>query len=374
VLTGFIRSLEHGPDHRYTLEARTSQGTDLRLCGDYEVALSLEKENCDRHRRVWGHADVRTLKVVNNLGEGLRITGRYLEAKRMHRFTVWERSRQLGPDDIWTNFARMNLAWDLLCLGRYEDARVELETVRSRVVDTGVRPSHQLVLFADRAFAIVLRKQGQYDRSCDAAAANYRECHEFLGVTNEATFSSGITYVNSLAAVDRIDDAADLAAEVRQSISIALGPENPLTLIASVNSAIVLRRQQRRWYEAAELTHHAHTQLNRRLGPDHPYTIAAANSLATDLFLSGSYRQASEVSAVALQHAKRRYLPRHPDRLVLTINAGLDLLAAGDQSAGNALRKPALDALAEVIGPTHPALEHFRASQRRDWEVEPPPL
>jgi hypothetical protein len=69
----------------------------------------------------------------------------------------------------------------------------------------------------------------------------------------------------------------------------------------------------------------------------------------------------------------RRYDSGHPDRLVLTANAGLDRRASGDE-AGESMRRAAVDELAEVLSPDHPAVQRLRSRERLELEIEPPPL
>jgi len=79
------------------------------------------------------------------------------------------------------------------------------------------------------------------------------------------------------------------------------------------------------------------------------------------------------MSESVLDNAIRRYPSGHPDRLVLTANAGLDRRASGDE-AGEAMRQAAVDELAEVLSADHPVVQRLRSDQRLALEIEPPPL
>ena len=138
--------------------------------------------------------------MANNRGNSHRVLGQYAEAERWHRLVVDRRTEVLGPSHGRTYFARLNLAWDVLCLGRYQEAFTELDELRD-LVDANLRPGHHLVLFIGRARAVALRRLGRFEEALQAIEDNYAQCSESLGGDNETTLASGITYANSLVAV-----------------------------------------------------------------------------------------------------------------------------------------------------------------------------
>jgi tetratricopeptide (TPR) repeat protein len=376
VVTSFEENPAYGPDHPLTLEARRSSGTDLHISGDYQLALTVECENYERHRRILGADDPSTLNVANNRGNSHRVLGQYVEAERWHRLVVDGRTalQVLGPKHSMTHFARLNLAWDLLCLGRFEDAYAELAEIRIRsLADLNLRPGHRLVLFAGRAYAIASRRIGRYEEALQAIEENYAQCSELLGGDNEATLASGITYANSLAAMGRTVEAINVASETRQSLSKSFGRDNPITLLAALNASIIIRGYGR-WNDAGDLAGYAWVKLSRRLGSEHPYTICAANNVATRHYLDGAYETARRISEAILGNATCWYSERHPVRLVLVANAGLDLCADGDEETGEQMWGAAVHDLADALSPEHPVVRRLRARERLEIDVEPPPL
>ena len=374
VVTAFEQNPAYGPDHPLTLEARVSRGTDLLIFGDYQRALKVECENYERHREIRGADDPWTLNVANNRGNSHRVLGQYAEAEHWHRLVVNLDTRALGPSHGLPYLARLNLAWDQLCVGRYQDAFVELDELRI-LVDANLRPGHHLVLFVGRARALALRRLGRHEEALHAIEENYVQCSESLGGDNETTLASGITYVNSLVAANRVAEAGSVASEIRQSLRRSFGGDNPVTLAMTANVAIVRRRQER-WTEAADIARDAWIRLSRRLGPEHPYTICAANGVAADLRLDGRHDAARRLSDSTVAHAVRApwYAERHPDWLVLVANAGLDLSADGDEEFGDPMWEAAVHDLTEVLSPIHPVVSRLRARERVDLDIEPPPL
>ena len=175
VVTAFEQNPAYGPDHPLTLEARVSRGTDLLIFGDYQRALKVECENYERHREIRGADDPWTLNVANNRGNSHRVLGQYAEAEHWHRLVVNLDTRALGPSHGLPYLARLNLAWDQLCVGRYQDAFVELDELRI-LVDANLRPGHHLVLFVGRARALALRRLGRHEEALHAIEENYVQC------------------------------------------------------------------------------------------------------------------------------------------------------------------------------------------------------
>jgi len=59
---------------------------------------------------------------------------------------------------------------------------------------------------------------------------------------------------------------------------------------------------------------------------------------------------------------------------ILLANAGLDRSAAGDPERGEPMREAAIDNLADLLSPGHPAVVRLGARERVDLDLEPPPL
>ncbi len=371
VMASFEGNPDYGPDHPLTLEARTSAGNILHISGEYEQALAFERVTYERHHRVRGPDHPSTLNVANNRGNSHRVLGQYEEAEHWHRHVVNRRTKVLGRSHGRTYFARLNWAWDLLCLGRFHEALTELEEIRC-LVDQDLRPGHQVVLLVGRAYAIALRKIGRYYDALEVIEENYALTNESFGGDNEATLVSGITYANSLAATGRMAEAANVATETRQSLSKSFGGDNPVTLATAQNAAIIIRAQGR-WLEAGNTARDSWVRLNQRLGPEHPYAICAANNVACGLYLDGLYGRARQMSESILTSAAHRYSDRHPDRLILVANAGLDRSDDGDD-AGEPMREAAVHELVKILSPGHPLVGRLRARERIELDVEPPPL
>ena len=165
-----------------------------------------------------------------------------------------------------------------------------------------------------------------------------------------------------------------MASEIRQSLRKSFGGDNPVTLAMTANVAIVRRRQER-WTEAADIARDAWIRLSRRLGPEHPYTICAANGVAADLRLEGGTKPHGAFPIRASDAVRAPWqVGTAPDWLVLVANAGLDLSADGDEEFGDPMWKAAVHDLTEVLSPKHPVVSRLRARERVDLDIEPPPL
>ena len=373
VMATFERNPDYGPDHPLTLEARTSAGTDLHISGEYEQALAFECETyAAPSRRIRGADHPSTLNVANNRGNSHRVLGPV------------RRGRALAPAG-----------------GRpaYGGARAEPRPHVLRPVELGLGSALPRAVpgGAHRAGgASRPRRRGPAARPSPGAARRPRLRHR---AAQDRPLRRGPPgHRGELRAVQRVvrrrqrdhprvgDHVRQLARRGRpdrprpptwrprpaRACGKSFGGDNPITLATAVNAATIVRGQGR-WNEAADTARHSWVRLSRQLGPEHPYAIFAANNVATGLYLDGLYGHAHHMSESVLVNATRRYARGHPDRLVLTANAGLDLRASGDE-AGESMRQAAVDELAEVLSPDHPVVQRLRARERVELDIEPPPL
>ncbi|WP_076824795.1 serine/threonine-protein kinase [Frankia sp. CcI49] len=107
-------------------------------------------------------------------------------------------------------------------------------------------------------------------------------------------------------------------------------------------------------WDGAEPTAQGLARLRGALGPDHPDTLAAANSLAVRLSARGDHRAARALDEDTLARRGRVLGPDHPDTLTSAHNLAVDLAEVGDQAAARDLYREALARRRRVLGPDHP--------------------
>jgi hypothetical protein len=117
------------------------------------------------------------------------------------------------------------------------------------------------------------------------------------------------------------------------------------------------------------------------LGADHPYTLCAGTSLATDHALAGNHTTALRLSTHMLDlsreksgggHEARRG-GEHPYLLMRAVNLSHDLRETGAELEAEALRQEALSGLRRSLTPTHPDVIAAENHDRAEGDIEPPP-
>jgi hypothetical protein len=143
-----------------------------------------------------------------------------------------------------------------------------------------------------------------------------------------------------------------------------------MALAMLVNSAAVLRALGDRT-QAQDRDEHAWTELRRRLGDDHPYTLCAHHNFATDLALLGYEGRAhDEFKSLS---ANRSRGDAHPDTLAATVNRVLARQLVGGRQSADGELTAAIVALEESLGAQHPQVRAARAREWLECDIEPPP-
>ncbi|WP_203906050.1 FxSxx-COOH system tetratricopeptide repeat protein [Rhizocola hellebori] len=361
-----LRNSTHfGEDHEHTLNTANGLGVGLRMEGRFVESLAVERDNVERHVRVWGDKDQATRRAQNNLAVSLRHLGRFEEAFDIDQrlVSLWRESA--GDIDTRTLFCVANFARDQIGLGKYRDAlemqRKNLEPYRDQL---GLH--HGEVLMAARTITITLRKSGYYADARDAGRDNYHDHHAKFGKNHEHTLSARMSYANALRCCSEFSAARAELRECVDTYRSVFGDQHPFTLAANVNLAIALR-SARDYDEAAVISEHSLRHLTDLLGPKHPYTIAAANGRANGLALSGDVMAAGQLSAQTFDHAREIYGEKHPVTLACAVNA------ARDDAAGGALLDNSLSRMRETLGADHPEVLDAARGERMECDIEPPP-
>jgi hypothetical protein len=113
-------------------------------------------------------------------------------------------------------------------------------------------------------------------------------------------------------------------------------------------------------------------QLRRRLGPDHPDTLATRFSLAREMAAQGDHAGAEDEFRDVLPSLERRLGPDHPVTLVLWFSIAREMAARGDYAGAEYELQDMLPHLERRLGPDHPdaqaaaeLIDHVHAQRRR---------
>ncbi len=310
---------QFGRDHPVTLDVATSAGVDLRIAGEYQAALAMEQDTLERSIRSPHVSTLRSVRVRANLGVSRRLLGDYAAAYDHHRDVLAHLNTLVEVDDHLLHTTQLNLAWDLYGLGRFDEMLAQASQAWSNL-DPGLRPGHVLPLLAGRTVAVALRCLGRPE-AAEASRRSYENHLNSWGADHERSLAASISHVNSLRAQARFGEAWSLAVDVQDTYRRRFGWRHPVTAASSVVLAGTLRGLGRS-REAQELDEPAFHDLTSILGSDHPYTVAAANGLASDRLATGSIAAARSLAAHTADRAAHRY-GEHPITSACRANAAV---------------------------------------------------
>ncbi|MBQ0855588.1 tetratricopeptide repeat protein (plasmid) [Streptomyces sp. BH-SS-21] len=257
--------------------------------------------------------------------------------------------------------------------------------------------NHQQYLYLRGQLANVLRSQGLYVEAREIDEELRERQRRVLGTRHPHTYVTTSSLASDLAALGEYTRAVELAKEAHDGFSQIFHDLHPRTLNAANNLALA-QRMVGNYGRARQIDQETYDRRRRPevLGPDHPYTLASAESLGRDLrevgryadsvtVLSKAYEQhksvlgkkfpgtlrcakslavslrragqledARRLTSATLEQYQTQYAAPTPDSLACELNLAADLFAAEDKETA---RKVAQKVLAEYVlkpGEAHP--------------------
>lgn len=365
----------YGENHRYTLAMSSSQAADLRIAGDYQRALRIDRETFQRCLAKFHEDHQRTTMSGHNLAISLRLSGSFRDAEEQDRTALLWHQKRFGDDNWRTQLSINALAEDLIGQGRYHDVLTQVEPLISRIAQrrlTGGRKPTRTdrgFILAHRAIALARRGLGHYDEALAQLEAIYAECTSLFGVRDQHALALRMSRANTLHLLGRTDDAGGEAEQVFGDYRDMLGPANPLTVAAGINLANVFRARGDH-AAALNIDRFSSEALREYVGRDHPFAVAAEVNLASD-YAQDSHPHRLAASRRAMELAKQVHPTDHPDVIAAEANLVLDLAAAGEPSAA-VKRLRAIEHLNGTYGIDHPITAMITRGERVDCILEPP--
>jgi tetratricopeptide (TPR) repeat protein len=368
-----------GARHETTLITGNQVGADLRIAGRYLEALAFDRESVAAHREVFqAEDDIYMLRAKTNLAVDYRMVGAFAEAFALDREVVefWE---DTGRADRRALQAYMNMARSYYGMGAYHAGLEVLERWREQFQET-VGYSHRLALLADRTYGITLRKVGQLDRAAAVVRETQDRTQARFGPNHEYTVAATVSLANALRELGELDEAERQIADALGRYKSDFGESHPLTLVALVNDGII-QRARGEYAEARAIDERCYRELTEVLSPEHPYTVCAGTSLATDFALAGEHEAALELSSKMLQISREtagggheaRDGTEHPYLLMRAVNTAHDLRATGAVEEGDALFDESLASLRRFLGGEHREVVLIEGGARAEGDIESPP-
>ena len=157
-------------------------------------------------------------------------------------------------------------------------------------------------------------------------------------------------YLNELG--DGVAQAIAVGEQLAADFERALGPDHPDTLNAR-NSLAIAYEDAGRTAEAIALHEQTLAAFERVLGPDHPDTLASRNNLAIAYMKAGRTAEAIALHEQALATYEGVWGPHHPRILAWRVSLAKAYRAAGRTAEAVALHEQILEARERVLGPDH---------------------
>jgi len=356
----------YGAEHELTLICANSYGADLRAQGRYQEALEHDRGLLQPHERVFLPDHPRTLNLRNNIAADLRRVGDFAGALEYDEAICRERAAQFGPSDMSTLRTESSMAHDLRGCGRYEES---LKVQREVVEEHRARGGRENVDFvtAQKNFGVALRKAGYYEEARREGEAALQRFRDYLGDRHRYTVRAAIDVINDRRLVNDLRAARELGVAIVERCRDGHPRDLP---IAAMTLAIVLRLMNDP--EAAKtMNDEGLAGLRDQLGADHPFTLAAATNLASDLAALGKVADARALGEATLEAGRRARGEAHPDTLATAANLSLDRRADRDERAAEELRAETLAHYECTLTLDHPEAQFAKRRSRINVDIEP---
>lgn len=246
------------------------------------------------------------------MGDTYETLGDYAAAQAQFTRVVELRRGQLGPDEAQTLTAATKLFNALRLAAKLDEAeKLGTETL-ARWEKSAGRDHPQAVRLRVTLPKITYR--GRYREAEPLMKVALADARRVLGPEDPVTLAAMSDFAVVLVETGRLAEARALAAETLEIKNRVLGPEHPGTLPTAINLAAI-DAQLGRFASARELAQRVHQIRVRVLGPEHPQTLSAATILANVLVALRDFATA-EPLVVATHRALRAKLgSEHPATL-----------------------------------------------------------
>ncbi|MER8009671.1 FxSxx-COOH system tetratricopeptide repeat protein [Streptomyces sp. NPDC094149] len=301
---------EFGAENVYTLLAAHSLGVDLRLCGRFDQALSVDTENARCHHLIYGRDAHDTLASLDAVSIGLRECGDYPGARDAQE-DLYRRVRSVFGEEH-------HLTWriaDTLAVCRRSDGAPDEAAGLSAAAMWGFEgrfgPDHPSTLAATVHAAIDRRLAGDPESSHRMVRQAATRLASVLGEDHLHTLTAQTEVATALRALGRLDEARALEDEVACRLEATVGPRHPTALIVALGRANTAYAQLD-FGRAHDLNQATLPLLTEIAGERHPLTAACAANLALAHRGLGQGSQADALERVAVEKFTAVLRPDHP--------------------------------------------------------------
>ena len=269
-----------------------------------------------------------------------------------------------GPDDA--REALSELIESSVCQLSQDDSKVMIHGLQSRAIREVRRAEPANWEWVEDAAARLL---GAVDVTAIPVRDSAGRRRETLDLVEQLRATAGQAHSKGLFSRPRTADALARAlwhaaelGDPQAALSLSdavnlldktLGPAHPSTLAAR-NSLAHAYRSAGRLDQAIDLFEQNLDDIKRVLGPDHPRTLTSRDNLAYAYLSAGRLDEAIDLHGRTLADRERLLEPDHPDILISRNNLALAYQDAGRLDEAIDLHKRTLADSERILGPDHP--------------------
>jgi eukaryotic-like serine/threonine-protein kinase len=322
-----------------------ARGNDIRAReildkASKEIDTGLEKDP---------ELQAKMMAVMGNVYVSLGLLGK---GEQLLRRTVEIRQRALGPRHPDTLQSMYDLSGAMDESSQYADAeKMARQAVEGRRKELG--PAHLDTLYANVRLALVLQNEGRYPEA-------EKLDRDVLAIARKASGSRGEQlYRNSLQNLAIVSayqgKYADSEQAFRESLELdrrRVGPDHPDTM-ADVSNLAATLLYEHHYPEAEKLYRDLLPNLRRVLGPEHPRTLLPAGNLALVLHDEHREEEAEAIFRETLEIKRKKLGPEHRSTLVTMGNLAEVLTSEHKYAEAEQLARQTLQAERRTLGPDH---------------------
>jgi tetratricopeptide (TPR) repeat protein len=349
-------TMDSGADSRDVMQAERQLGDALRLLGRYPESFALTEQALAKSRAVLGDRDSLTLRLRLGRGADLRARGDFRAARELDEETRILVEEVFGPEDPWTMRVLSGLSLDHALNSDYATARDLYRQVLLPMSQVAAGTTATDVLTVWNGLASALRLTGAYHDALDVIHEALEYGQETLGAEHLATLRStnGFTIVCRHFPEWRAE-ALDIARNNLAMCRRSFDDSHPDTLAVAISLSNLLRTTSEDSHaEAMRLAADTAARYPSAYGSQHPYYYGCLGNLALLTRVTGDAQAARRLNSDALAGFDSRLGRDHHYTLTVATNLASDLAVLGFAREARDLGEDTLSRLAALLGADHP--------------------
>jgi tetratricopeptide (TPR) repeat protein len=322
-----------GLSHPRTLMTARSYGADLRLVGEFEDALFIDRSTWETFARDYGDDHLLTIIASSNLALSQLMFGDPEQALERQLRDIG-RARRIRSEQPWREpWVQLHVGTLYREIGLFTDSRTQLrqakEKFRDLVDQDRIAPTMWAVLRTTAGLAITERRLGQPD--LDTTRSTLVECESTYGERYPDVMALYLSLAGDLHETGRHDEAVKQAEIAWKGYSEVFGPEHPFTRICEVDLSIYALAAGQQG-KADEMSQAAVSSFTDQLASGHLWLLAAQVARANVLVAAGRFAEALRLEEEALEAYKDRLGPYNPLTSIAGINASITRMLLNEPS------------------------------------------